>query len=305
MSPPRGKYWCFTVNNYTETEYQQLTYCVDSNSDVSYIIFGKETGDTGTKHLQGYIELVNKLRLGGVKLIAGLGRAHLETRKGTQQQAIEYCEKDGEIFTDGNPAKSSQGKRKDLESIKELLDDGKTQLDIATEYFPTWCRNRKSFLAYNNLRAKRVARDVRVMVLHGDAGTGKTRIIFENEPELYIAPSDKLQWFDGYEGEPAILIDDYRGEADSSFLLRFMDRYPIQLPVKGGYVSMSAVRIYFTSNVEPVAWQTNIDVAPLLRRIHYERRFRSPIYGDDWTQEERVNLWKEISGEQPPAEGEP
>jgi hypothetical protein len=50
---------CFTLNNYTSQEYEALLY----NDNFKYVIIGKEVGESGTPHLQGYGELKNQMRL--------------------------------------------------------------------------------------------------------------------------------------------------------------------------------------------------------------------------------------------------
>ena len=199
MAPPRGRYWCFTLNNPTTLEVRDLENAVDLSPDVTYVTFGRETGDSGTPHLQGYLELASKLRLGGVRKLPGLGRSHLELRAGSQEEAVAYCHKDDPApFVSGTLVPSTQGKRNDLAEVKSDLDSGKTQLEVAEAHFGSWCRYRKSFCAYQSLRNKRLARDVRVVVLYGPAGVGKTRLIFEHEPELFICPTDSLQWSTRY-----------------------------------------------------------------------------------------------------------
>lgn len=250
MSNVQGKYWCFTVNNYSDAEYTSLSELV-SGGDASYIVIGKESGESGTPHLQGYVEFPRKKRLGGVKRLGGLQRAHLERRRGTAVEAADYCKKDGQFIELGEISTPEQGKRSDLAAIKSMLDDGASMAELAEEHFGDWCRYRKSFSAYRNLQAKKVARDVSVYVFSGPPGVGKTRIIFEHEPDLFICPDESLKWFDGYAGEEAILIDDYRGEGNPSFFLRLLDRYPVQLPIKGGFVPLNACRIYITTNQRP------------------------------------------------------
>jgi hypothetical protein len=50
----------------------------------------EEVGENGTPHLQ----LKSRRRLSSVKNLPGMARCHLETMRGTAQEASRYCEKD-------------------------------------------------------------------------------------------------------------------------------------------------------------------------------------------------------------------
>ena len=110
-----GKYWMFTLNNPTTAD-------APLNWDVKYLSYQKERGEDGTEHYQGYIELHKKQRLSGVRKQFSK-TSHWETRKGTQEQAIAYTQKedtriDGP-WVKGEPhvrnANGTQGTRTDLE----------------------------------------------------------------------------------------------------------------------------------------------------------------------------------------------
>lgn len=90
--------WSFTFNNYTAD-----TESFFAQSDLfSYVIYGREVGAQGTRHLQGYFQLVTKKRLEYLvkRLPHGI---HLEVSRGTAQQNITYCSKDGDVVTRGEP----------------------------------------------------------------------------------------------------------------------------------------------------------------------------------------------------------
>ena len=85
-----AKNWCFTLNNYTDQELQQL-----KELDCAYIIIGKETGENETPHLQGYVQFERKIRFNQAKRAIG-NRAHIEKARGTAERNKEYCAKDWE-----------------------------------------------------------------------------------------------------------------------------------------------------------------------------------------------------------------
>ncbi|AXH73611.1 MAG: putative viral replication protein [Cressdnaviricota sp.] len=96
--PPRkkqispAKRWCFTLNNFTDEEISSIVPILKDKCSLG--IIGKEVGEKGTPHLQGYVEFNKKMR----PLSLGFKRIHWEKCKGNRQQNKEYCEKDGEIW---------------------------------------------------------------------------------------------------------------------------------------------------------------------------------------------------------------
>lgn len=276
----QSKYWVFTLNNYTDDELLRFRGKGDS-PDISYLIFGIEEGASGTPHLQGYVEFQRKRRLAGVKKFFSCKRLHLEQRRGTSEEASDYCKKDGEYEEYGSLSQSHQGQRNDLEKIRDEIKDGVSERDIAEAYFSRWVVYRSSFTAYRQLIADNGIRlHLRVIVLHGEAGVGKSRYVWERYPDLYSCPTGNLQWFDGYEGQKTVLLDDYRGEADETFLLKLLDIYPMQVPVKGSFRHWVPDRIFITSNMHVPFGHYAID-APLKRRIHLTKLLIEEFSFDD------------------------
>lgn len=58
------------------------------------IVQKEKCPDTGRIHYQGFLELLSPMRYSGIKSILKCESAHLEKRKGTPQQAWEYCAKE-------------------------------------------------------------------------------------------------------------------------------------------------------------------------------------------------------------------
>jgi len=55
---PPSKHWVFTLNNHNSSDIDDLM----NNSSVKRLSMQEETGESGTPHLQGYIEFVKKVR---------------------------------------------------------------------------------------------------------------------------------------------------------------------------------------------------------------------------------------------------
>lgn len=87
-----SKYWAFTLNNWSKEELETLETIL---SEDEYII-GKEVGDSGTPHLQGYVSFKKKVR--PMEKIKN-PRIHWEKCKGNREQNINYCSKDKDFVT--------------------------------------------------------------------------------------------------------------------------------------------------------------------------------------------------------------
>lgn len=120
-----AKRWCFTLNNPTEREIEQIRAWASTNPE--FLIYGEETGlNNGVPHLQGFFILKRKRRLAQIKRIPGFERAHLEVARGSTASNLDYCRKDGNYHEFGDTPEAEQGRRSDFESFKE------------------WCKSRNS-----------------------------------------------------------------------------------------------------------------------------------------------------------------
>lgn len=207
--------------------------------------------------MQAYVEFTKPVRLSHLqRLWPGL---HAERRAGSRDQAIAYCSKEESRVT--NPTTFgemvlNQGKRTDLEDIKDRLKEGASSLDIADEYFGDWVRYNKSFTLYRTLI--QTPRDFKtsLIIYWGSAGSGKTRRVYSEGGTVYPVPQPNggSVWFDGYEDHESVLLDDFYGWIPLSLLLKMADRYAMKVPIKGGMVNFRPKKLYITSNSHPNEW---------------------------------------------------
>jgi len=264
--------WCFTLNNHGEEDYK-LIESMKEKDLFKYIVFGRETGEEGTPHLQGYVYLKLKKALAGVRKM--LPRAHWEPQRGNFTQAIEYCKKDGDFFEDGEPPvdQKEKGKRgrEYWEEQKSLAKRGKLD-DVDPQLFVTH---------YGALRA--IQKDFAPMPdplddtcgywYYGETGMGKSHAARAECPEHYLKMCNK--WWDGYQGEDDVIIEDF-DKAHSVLghhLKIWADKYPFPAEIKGGKINIRPKKIIITSNYSPQEiWGAEPNtLEPITRRFRVKR----------------------------------
>jgi len=244
--------WCFTLNNYTPEEVETV-----KTFPCQYIVFGYEVGENNTPHLQGYFHCESKRSLATLKKKLS-SRAHYEVTQ-DNAAAIAYCKKDGNIFESGTPPQ--QGQRTDVEGVRALLDKRTSMLEVAQANFALFTRSYRALERYQQLtlQPRDPADDPpQVVWIYGPPGSGKTKFPFSKHKlaDIYMKPPGP--WFDGYHQQPAVVLDDFDANwMNFRSLLHLLDRYPLQVPIKGGFVQFNSKFIYITSDRHPSKIYTN------------------------------------------------
>lgn len=277
----RKRNYCFTINNPGELQFQEEDL---ETYKIKYIAYSLEEGENGTPHFQGFVLFINPRTLLGVKRLAFFNRAHLEIMNGTFQQNLTYITKAPLSFHEFGQRPEAQGKRNDLEEVKnKIMSEGLTYDDCLLEYPMICARYPKYVRQIVALRNKKKAREARtknkrkrVYVLWGKPGTGKTRFVYDHHPieDIYTLTfgdgSSNSLWFDDYQGEKILLLDDFYGNIKYNYLLRLLDNYPMRVQEKGSFNYLNFKYIYITSNKRPSKWYDRAkipDQGALVRRI--------------------------------------
>lgn len=254
--------WCFTLNNYTPSDESALQSLFESGF-LRFCLYGRETGESGTPHLQGVLTCDRPIRRRA--LSSRLPRCHLEACR-SRDASIEYCSKGGDVVRHGT-VRSGQGKRTDLEEAIATFND--SGLDAVRALHPAVYVKYPS--GFNSLRVdapRDPSHPPEVTWIYGPTGIGKTRYVVDRESDLWIS-GGTLRWWDGYVCQSAVLFDDFRGDfCTFHWLLRLLDRYPVRVEVKGGSREFNSSRIYITCPFHPRdVYPTVEDKRQLLRRI--------------------------------------
>lgn len=270
-----GKFWCFTLNNFSEDDIEKI-----KSYKNNYLIFGKEVGENGTPHLQGYIEFSTNHKLDRLKKKIH-DKAHWEKRRGTASEAAEYCKKDNDYYEYGEISKPKQGSRSDITEVRTLVQNGKGMKDIVLNVNSYQAiRYAETLLKY--VEIKRTWKP-EVKWFWGPTGVGKTKKAMEEAVNPWVSGKN-LKWWEGYDAHEDVVIDDFRADFCTFHeLLRILDRYEYRIEVKGSSRQFLAKRIWITSCYEPnKVYQTREDIAQLLRRIDviFEMRSEMEVAGN-------------------------
>lgn len=283
----KARAYCFTVNNWTESDVAAVQALA---IDAQYVIYGKEVGDAGTPHLQGYVYYKNARSFKSVK--KGLPRAHIEVARGCPQSNIAYCSKQGDVWSSGEPPR--QGERTDIDVVRDEMKAGANMrrvVDVAPSYQAI--KIAEVWLKYNE-SARNFKPEIRWF--YGSTGAGKTRAAraWLGDVDVYTCMNTG-RWFDGYDGHKNLLVDDFRKDfCKFADFLKFLDRYEYRVETKGGTRQLLATKMAITCPYHPRdVYKNREDVEQLIRRIEEdEHGVRHPdriilvgtevaLYGED------------------------
>lgn len=253
----QSRNWCFTLNNFTDEEEQECEEWV-AESHATYLCVGKEVGESGTPHLQGYVQWTARRRLAFCK--ERFTRAHWEVSRAKDPAAAQtYCQKDGNyqeygVMAQGGADNAGGARKRAYEAFKA---GGAV---AAEEAEPIVWAYQGHNLAKNIVRAPVPRPDIKCTWYHGKAGSGKSRAAWarflegpvEDRLPMAYAKTGDNRWWNGYRGEEYVIIDDLaKGAIHLALILTWCDRYPCRVETKGGMEPLYATDITITSNLAP------------------------------------------------------
>lgn len=143
-----SKRWCFTYNNYTEEHLVEIVEILTKNC-FKYII-GKEVGEKGTPHLQGYITKSSAFR---PFTLFKKFNCHWEKCKGSEEENIAYCSKEGNFLTNKKIKKPikilEESQLYDWQKwVLKLIEKEPNDRTIIWIWEPTGCAGKTTFCKY-------------------------------------------------------------------------------------------------------------------------------------------------------------
>lgn len=264
---PQSTHWCFTVNNYKK--YPEVL--PKTPSGVQYLVFQAEKAESGTPHIQGYVQFEKKQRGTAVTtLCADLfgASSHNSPARGSDKECEDYCTKE-ETRVHGPfrwgtrvPHAGKKGGRSDLLALQKGLDEGRSTKDLMQTQFGSMSRLYKFTKEYRRVMATARNFKTTVILLIGPSGTGKSRTA-ETLCRL-LGPYYKVpekngsgnMWCDDYEYQPVMWIDEMDGSRMTpTYWNQLTDRYECVLPSHGGVGhQMTSRYLVVCTNYHPRYW---------------------------------------------------
>lgn len=297
MSRSRVRDFCFTLNvddshvNW-EPDFDGLCSLGDSAVTRGMCFQEEIGGNSQRQHYQGFIRLVNPRTLNSCKDLFESFLNHRRTHLAVTIDvpgSLAYCRDPLKRFSkegmwEFGDLTYSQGKRNDLEDLRQVIEQpGWRHITLYRNHFGSSVRYMQGLekAAFYFAKERQVDRDVKVYWFWGDTRTGKSRDARAGYKfiDYYRLPACSIGrvWFDGYEGETTLIIDEFN---DTFMTLEYFndltDRYPMQLPIKGAFTWAEWKKVVITSqfhyaSLYPFATQQQRDA--LKSRIFFERQY--------------------------------
>lgn len=217
----------------------------------------------------------------------------MESAYGNAEANTKYCLKEGTTY--GSPFQfgepGQQGKSLALDEAIKAVKSGQRLSELVHTHTRAYVIHHRGleFIRPHFNTFKSAPREV--ITLTGCTGAGKSFYCESTYPDAYwiTDPSgDSNVFFDGYDGEDTIIIDEFRGWIKFSLLLRICDRYKVRVNTKGSTVVLRHKRVIITSNHSPDSWYRNVDMAPFFRRCTQHCTLKKA-----WTPEgpNEISIW--------------
>lgn len=287
----RGRKWLITINNPT-IEFEEIKNIIEKKYKTTiYYCYCEEIGnETHTRHYHIFIYFKNAVT--GSSLLKTFEGCHLDFCNGTCQENRDYIYKCGKYegsekedtrqegmqFESGECPKEEKGKRNDLEELRDMILQGKSNADIYNENAQYMRFSGNIDRVRNDLltdKYKNEWRDLEFTYIFGKTGKGKTRGVMEEYgyTNVYRITDYDHAW-DNYNNQDVVSFEEFRSSLKIQDMLNYGDGYPLTLPSRYSNKVACYRKIFITTNIpleeqyisvqeeHPETWQA------FLRRIH-------------------------------------
>lgn len=255
---------------------EEPRFPVFDGGEMLYLCYQLEAApSTGQLHWHAYVRFEKKKRFKQVQdMFVG---ANVQMCKGNERQCVAYCTKEESFvpgeghraeFGERDEAAGKQGRRTDLDDVAEKVRQAVPMREIAEAHPSTYIKYFRGISALKEVLAPPppTSRPVKVAVLWGEPGTGKTyrvRNHFSAE-EIYMpTPGDRNPW-DNYNGEKVLFLDEFNPESWSPQQMNLiLDSHVFTLPCRYQNKKSLWEAVVICTNLDPMGWYQ--DKSPALQ----------------------------------------
>lgn len=271
----RAQYWIVTQNEKIDTK---LPY---NSEEMKYMATWTEHApETGHLHRHYYIcfkaakngSALRKKCIREMQIACNVQLPRAKDKKSRN----EYMTKDPAhgIIEQFGDVDCEPGERNDLKELRAAISSGMTQKALV-EHFPLECLHYPSGIKFMIAALEQPPMPARKRIwIYGNAGLGKTHSFYDPNPEVCFVMNPKSGWWNGYHGQPTLILDDLRqnGAIDREELLHILeDHGTYRANTKfGGMEPLRSQTIVLTSCLGPLeCYPSSVtnDNIQLLRRI--------------------------------------
>lgn len=255
----RGRNFCFT-------DFRTAKPVFD-NTIMKYLCFAPEVCPTTQKpHWQSYVYWIHPKTL--TSTAKYFGKSHTEFQNGTSEEAIKYCEGPYEKNGKSKPLnplfeefgdRPSQGARTDLNTMRDDILGGKRVDDILMEDPLMYHQYGRTLEKMEDIANRKKFRNfmTKGLYYYGPTGVGKSKKVFEDfHPDTHYVVNlrdvSERGWWNGYKGQPIVIINEFRGQITFGELMDIVDMHPFSVCIRGRDPHpFLAKEVRITSSVSP------------------------------------------------------
>lgn len=251
--------WLITLF-YERTDWKDVLEDFFKKSKADYACGQLERCETsGRRHIQAFLYVSKRISLSQLRKINP--NAHYEKVTVEREDVIAYCGKEetkiegpfefGVKPKFGQKAKALCSVERRKENNMKIIENG-PMWAVENGYCDLLYLDKcmKNLNMYKLIKEQKKDSDgVRGVWIYGRPGVGKTHYARTNYPDAFIKAQNK--WWDGYQGEKYVILDDYDCKELAHYLKIWLDKWSCTGEIKGGIVPLVYDKFIITSNYLP------------------------------------------------------